>query len=69
MAQGPQLKSGAAAAQASRVSGAVEQGSKFVLSFFVTPVPTNLSSSLMYFLPLGLLGGYFAWRFYTTGSA
>ncbi|KJA29697.1 hypothetical protein HYPSUDRAFT_229492 [Hypholoma sublateritium FD-334 SS-4] len=47
-----QLKSGAAAAQATRVAGAVEQG-----------------SNLMYFLPLGLLGGYFAWRFYTTGSA
>ncbi|CAA7258514.1 unnamed protein product [Cyclocybe aegerita] len=47
-----QLKSGAAAAQANRVSGAVEQG-----------------SNMMYFLPLGLLGGYFAWRFYTTGAA
>ncbi|RDB19837.1 Cytochrome b5 [Hypsizygus marmoreus] len=46
------LKSGASAAQASRVSGAVEQG-----------------SNLMYFVPLGLLGAYFAWRFYTTGSA
>ncbi|KAG6840646.1 hypothetical protein C0991_005369 [Blastosporella zonata] len=41
------LKSGAAAAQASRVSGAVETG-----------------SNLMYFVPLGLLGAYFAWRFY-----
>ncbi|KAF8806216.1 cytochrome b5 [Phlegmacium glaucopus] len=49
---GIKLKSGAAAAQAKRVSGAVEQ-----------------SSNLMYFLPLGLLGGYFAWRYYTTGSA
>lgn len=39
MMQGPQLKSGAAAAQASRVAGAVEQGSKFVLHFFVTLVP------------------------------
>ncbi|PPR05217.1 hypothetical protein CVT26_012293 [Gymnopilus dilepis] len=46
------LKSGAAAAQASRVQGAVQQG-----------------SNLMYFVPLGLLGAYFAWRFYTTGSA
>jgi cytochrome b involved in lipid metabolism len=46
------LKSGAAAAQESRMSGAVEQG-----------------SNLMYFLPLGVLGGYFAWRYYTTGSA
>jgi len=46
------LQTGAAAAQASRVSGAVEQG-----------------SNLMYFLPLGLLGAYFAWRYYTTGSA
>ncbi|EAU84237.1 hypothetical protein CC1G_08167 [Coprinopsis cinerea okayama7 len=45
------LTSGAAAAQANRVSGAVEQG-----------------SNLMYFVPLGLLGAYFAWRFYTTGS-
>ncbi|TFK43850.1 cytochrome b5-like heme/steroid binding domain-containing protein [Crucibulum laeve] len=49
---GLKLKSGAAAAQASRVAGAVEQG-----------------SNLMYFVPLGLLGGYFAWRYYTTGSA
>jgi len=46
------LKTGAAAAQASRVSGAVEHG-----------------SNLMYILPLGLLGFYFAWRYYTTGSA
>lgn len=46
------LQTGAAAAQASRVSGAVEQG-----------------SNVMYFLPLGLLGVYFAWRYYTTGSA
>ncbi|KAF8204605.1 cytochrome b5-like heme/steroid binding domain-containing protein [Pholiota molesta] len=46
------LKSGAAAAQASRVAGAVESG-----------------SNLMYFVPLGLLGAYFAYRFYTTGSA
>ncbi|KAF5333280.1 hypothetical protein D9611_002796 [Ephemerocybe angulata] len=45
------LKSGAAAAQANRVSGAVEQG-----------------SNLMYFVPLGLLGAYFGWRFYTTGA-
>ncbi|KAF8239005.1 cytochrome b5 [Tricholoma matsutake] len=46
------LKSGAAAAQAARVSGAVEKG-----------------SNLMYFVPLGLLGAYFAWRYYSTGSA
>ncbi|KAJ7591461.1 cytochrome b5-like heme/steroid binding domain-containing protein [Mycena floridula] len=46
------LKSGAAAAQESRVAGAVEQG-----------------SNLMYFVPLSLLGAYFAWRYYTTGSA
>ncbi|KAF4619571.1 hypothetical protein D9613_004895 [Agrocybe pediades] len=46
------LKSGAAAAQANRVEGAVQQGSNF-----------------MYILPLGLLGAYFAWRYYTTGSA
>jgi len=46
------LKSGAAAAQESRVEGAVEQG-----------------SNLMYFVPLGLLGAYFAWRYYSTGSA
>jgi len=45
------LKSGAAAAQESRVKGAVEQG-----------------SNLMYFVPLGLLGAYFAWRYYSTGS-
>ncbi|KAF5320912.1 hypothetical protein D9619_000728 [Psilocybe cf. subviscida] len=48
---GLKLKSGAAAAQANRVAGAVENG-----------------SNLMYFVPLGLLGAYFAWRFYTTGS-
>ncbi|KAF9006703.1 cytochrome b5-like heme/steroid binding domain-containing protein [Cyathus striatus] len=46
------LKSGAAAAQASRVAeSAVQQG-----------------SNLMYFVPLGLLGAYFAWRYYTFGS-
>ena len=42
------LKSGAAAAQAARVSGVVEQG-----------------SNMMYFVPLGLLGAYFGWRYYT----
>ncbi|KAF8897911.1 cytochrome b5-like heme/steroid binding domain-containing protein [Infundibulicybe gibba] len=50
--EGNSLKSGAAAAQETRVAGAIEQG-----------------SNMMYFVPLGLLGGYFAWRFYTTGSA
>jgi len=49
---GVKLTTGAAAAQANRVSGAVEQG-----------------SNLMYFVPLGLLGAYFAWRYYTTGTA
>ncbi|KAF9464827.1 cytochrome b5-like heme/steroid binding domain-containing protein [Collybia nuda] len=49
---GLKLKTGAAAAQASRVAGAVEQG-----------------SNAMYFVPLTLLGVYFAWRYYTTGSA
>ncbi|KAF9498754.1 cytochrome b5 [Pleurotus eryngii] len=46
-----QLKSGAAAAQAQRMSSAVEQG-----------------SNMMYFVPLGLLGAYFAWRYYATGA-
>ncbi|KAJ7432317.1 cytochrome b5-like heme/steroid binding domain-containing protein [Mycena galericulata] len=46
------LKSGAAAAQASRVSAAaVEQG-----------------SNLMYWAPLGLLAAWFGYRFYSTGS-
>ncbi|KAJ7886730.1 cytochrome b5-like heme/steroid binding domain-containing protein [Mycena leptocephala] len=46
------LKSGAAAAQASRVSSAVvEQG-----------------SSLMYWAPLGLLVAWFGYRFYSTGA-
>ncbi|KAJ6486481.1 cytochrome b5-like heme/steroid binding domain-containing protein [Mycena vitilis] len=46
------LKSGAAAAQASRVSSAVvEQG-----------------SSLMYWAPLALLAAWFGYRFYTTGA-
>ncbi|KAJ7020278.1 cytochrome b5-like heme/steroid binding domain-containing protein [Mycena alexandri] len=46
------LKSGAAAAQASRVSSAVvEQG-----------------SSVMYWAPLGLLAAWFGYRFYTTGA-
>jgi len=46
------LKSGAAAAQASRVSSAaVEQG-----------------SNLMYWAPLGLLAAWFGYRFYTTGA-
>jgi len=30
---------------------------------------TSYFLSLMYFLPLGLLGAYFAWRYYSTGSA
>ncbi|KAL0950143.1 hypothetical protein HGRIS_010139 [Hohenbuehelia grisea] len=42
------LKSGAAAAQAQRMSQAVETG-----------------SNAMYFVPLGLLGAYFAWRYYS----
>ncbi|KAG6861837.1 hypothetical protein C0995_011134 [Termitomyces sp. Mi166 len=45
------LKSGAAAAQASRMSGAVEKG-----------------SNLSYFLPLALLGAYFAYRFYSSSA-
>ncbi|KAG6850919.1 hypothetical protein H0H93_006745 [Arthromyces matolae] len=45
------LKSGAAAAQADRVSGAVEKG-----------------SMASYFIPLALLGGYFAWRYYSTNA-
>ncbi|KAJ7771066.1 cytochrome b5-like heme/steroid binding domain-containing protein [Mycena maculata] len=46
------LKSGAAAAQANRVSSAVvEQG-----------------SSMMYWAPLGLLAAWFGYRFYSTGS-
>ncbi|KAK7054043.1 cytochrome b5-like heme/steroid binding domain-containing protein [Favolaschia claudopus] len=46
------LKSGAAAAQAARVSQAtIEQG-----------------SNLMYWAPIGLLVGWFGYRFYTTGS-
>ncbi|KAJ6561446.1 cytochrome b5-like heme/steroid binding domain-containing protein [Mycena vulgaris] len=46
------LKSGAAAAQASRVSSAVvEQG-----------------SSVMYWAPLGLLAAWFGYRFYSTGA-
>ncbi|KAF8646364.1 hypothetical protein AX16_007230 [Volvariella volvacea WC 439] len=49
---GLKLKSGAAAAQETRIKSAVETG-----------------SNAMYFVPLALLGAYFAWRFYTTGSA
>ncbi|KAJ7223990.1 cytochrome b5-like heme/steroid binding domain-containing protein [Mycena rebaudengoi] len=46
------LKSGAAAAQASRVSNAVvEQG-----------------SSAMYWAPIALLAAWFGYRFYTTGG-
>ena len=69
--QGIKLKSGAAAAQESRMSGAVEQGSKCVFPSMPLPPSTNCSliNSLMYFVPLGLLGAYFAWRYYTTGSA
>ena len=66
------LKSGAAAAQESRMSGAVEQGSKFVFPlnpYLLSLIPRSNTNSLMYFLPLGLLGAYFAWRYYTTGSA
>ncbi|KAJ7159419.1 cytochrome b5-like heme/steroid binding domain-containing protein [Mycena filopes] len=50
--QNSELKSGAAAAQASRASSAVvEQG-----------------SSAMYWAPLGLLAAWFGYRFYTTGA-
>ncbi|KAJ7637201.1 cytochrome b5-like heme/steroid binding domain-containing protein [Mycena rosella] len=46
------LKSGAAAAQAERVSSVVvEQG-----------------SSMMYWAPLGLLAAWFGYRFYSTGA-
>ncbi|KAJ7368854.1 cytochrome b5-like heme/steroid binding domain-containing protein [Mycena olivaceomarginata] len=46
------LKSGAAAAQANRVTAAaVEQG-----------------SNLMYWAPLGLLAAWFGYRFYSTGA-
>lgn len=67
------LKTGAAAAQEARVSGAVsgavEQGSKCVdESYSLACISDNLLSSMMYFVPLGLLGAYFAWRYYTTGS-
>jgi hypothetical protein len=66
--QGVKLTTGAAAAQANRVSGAVEHGSKCV--FLSIPYsPHLIIISLMYFVPLGLLGAYFAWRYYTTGSA
>lgn len=70
--QNIKLKSGAAAAQESRMSGAVEQGSKCVFpsnSYLLPLIPHLIINSLMYFLPLGLLGAYFAWRYYTTGSA
>jgi hypothetical protein len=70
--QNIKLKSGAAAAQESRMSGAVEQGSKCVSpsnSYLLPLIPHLIINSLMYFLPLGLLGAYFAWRYYTTGSA
>jgi hypothetical protein len=70
--QNIKLKSGAAAAQESRISGAVEQGSKCVFpsdSYLLLLIPHLIVNSLMYFLPLGLLGAYFAWRYYTTGSA
>lgn len=70
--QSIKLKSGAAAAQESRMSGAVEQGSKCVfpsILYLRSLIPHLIINSLMYFLPLGLLGAYFAWRYYTTGSA
>lgn len=67
--QNIKLKSGAAAAQESRVSGAVEQGSKYVFLSNPYLTPHLIINSLMYFVPLGLLGAYFAWRYYTTGSA
>jgi len=33
------------------------------------PVAAETASSMSYFLPLTVLVGYFAWRFYTSGSA
>ena len=50
------------------MSGAVEKGSKYDGYFTLLPT-ANPSYSLMYFVPLGLLGAYFAWRYYTTGFA
>jgi cytochrome b involved in lipid metabolism len=32
-------------------------------------VAVQQGSNVMYFVPLALLGAYFAWRFYSTGSA
>ena len=54
-----------------KVSSAVETGSKYVPH--TTPGGVDADylppCSMMYFVPLSLLGAYFAWRFYTTGSA
>ncbi|KAG6830500.1 hypothetical protein H0H92_000341 [Tricholoma furcatifolium] len=58
------LKSGAAAAQQSRVSNAVEQGSKYVNRLYIFSVMLTIYPSMMYFIPLTLLGAYFAWRYY-----
>jgi len=33
------------------------------------PIAAETASSMSYFLPLTVLVGYFAWRFYTSGSA
>ncbi|KAH8834156.1 cytochrome b5-like heme/steroid binding domain-containing protein [Flagelloscypha sp. PMI_526] len=67
-ADGTKLKSGAAQAQASRASAtnstAVEAGSKFVLCHISRYHLVSLHSSAFYVLPLALLGGYFAWRYY-----
>ena len=50
------------------VNSAVQQGSKYVtiLSEFIGD--PDRCFSLMYFVPLGLLGAYFAWRYYSSGS-
>ena len=50
------------------VNSAVQQGSKYVNSLSELTDDPDRRPSLMYFVPLGLLGAYFAWRYYTSGS-
>lgn len=51
------------------VNTAVQQGSKCVHPAALWHrLRSDSSHSMMYFVPLAMLGAYFAWRYYSNGS-
>lgn len=61
---------GSSSSSNSTVNAAVQQGSKCVFPCDVSclvPDALNLRS-MMYFVPLAVLGAYFAWRYYSSGT-